>query len=48
MFRNMGGRFSEAPQANIKRSILGYKHTHKTTFNAGDLVPIFVSEVLPR
>ena len=47
MYRNLGSRFSQAPQANIKRSILGYKHTHKTTFNAGDLVPIFVSEVLP-
>ena len=47
MYRNTGGRFSEAPQANIKRSILGYKHTHKTTFSAGDLVPIFCSEVLP-
>ena len=47
MFRNMGGRFSEAPQANIKRSVFGYKHTHKTTFNAGDLVPVFVQEVLP-
>lgn len=47
MYRNLGSRFSQAPQASIKRSILGYKHTHKTTFNAGDLVPIFVSEVLP-
>ena len=47
MYRNLGGRFSEAPQANIKRSILGFKHTHKTTFSAGDIVPIFCSEILP-
>ena len=47
MYRNLGGRFSEAPQANIKRSIFGLKNTHKTTFNAGDLVPIWISEVLP-
>ena len=47
MYRNLGGRFSEAPQASIKRSIFGFKHTHKTTFSTGDLVPIFVNEVLP-
>ena len=47
MYRNLGSRFSEAPQANIKRSVFGLKHTHKTTFNAGDLVPIYVQEVLP-
>lgn len=32
---------------NIKRSIFERNAEHKTTFNAGKLIPIFVDEVLP-
>jgi hypothetical protein len=39
--------FSRVPQAEIQRSTFRRPHGHKTTFNAGDLVPIFVDEVLP-
>lgn len=39
--------FSKAPQANIPRSSFNRSHTHKTTFDAGYLIPIFVDEALP-
>ena len=47
MNRNVESRFSKLPQANIQRSIFDRSHSHKTTFNVGDIVPIFVDEVLP-
>lgn len=40
-------RFATVPQAEIPRSSFDRSHGHKTTFNAGDLVPIFVDEALP-
>lgn len=39
--------FSQIPKADIPRSSFMRNHTHKTTFDAGYLVPIFVDEVLP-
>lgn len=39
--------FSEVPQANIPRSSFNRSHGHKTTFNAGQLIPIYVDEALP-
>lgn len=39
--------FSQVPKAQIPRSAFNRSHGHKTTFNAGDLVPVFVDEVLP-
>ena len=39
--------FSRVPQADIPRSSFNRTHLHKTTFNAGYLIPIFVDEVLP-
>ena len=39
--------FSQIPQANIPRSVFNRSHAHKTTFDAGKLVPIYVDEVLP-
>lgn len=39
--------FARVPQANIQRSSFRRPHGHKTTFNAGELIPIFVDEVLP-
>ncbi|AXL15158.1 major capsid protein [Microviridae sp.] len=39
--------FASVPQANIPRSAFDRSHTHKTTFDAGLLVPIFLDEALP-
>lgn len=45
---NGKGHFSEAPSGlNIQRSRLKKPFTHKTSFNDGDLIPVFVDEVLP-
>jgi len=40
-------RFSKAPQADIQRSKFDRSSGLKTTFDADELVPIFVDEVLP-
>lgn len=40
-------RFSQVPSADIPRSTFDRSHGHKTTFDAGKLVPIFVDEVVP-
>lgn len=39
--------FSMVPKAEIPRSQFNRSHGHKTTFNAGDLIPVFVDEALP-
>jgi hypothetical protein len=40
-------KFSMIPRADIPRSKFTAQKTHKTTFDSGVLVPIFVDEVLP-
>ena len=40
-------RFSNVARADIKRSRFNRSHTHKTTFDANKLIPVFVDEVLP-
>lgn len=40
-------RFAMVPRNDVPRSAFDVQHTHKTTFNAGYLVPIYVDEVLP-
>jgi len=40
-------QFAMVPKADIPRSTFKRQTTHKTTFDAGYLVPIFVDEVLP-
>jgi len=40
-------KFSEVPHADIQRSTFDRSHGLKTTFSAGDLVPIYVDEALP-
>lgn len=40
-------RFAMIPRADIPRSRFSIQHTHKTTFDAGYLVPVYVDEVLP-
>jgi len=43
----MSHNFSQVPKANIPRSSFNRSHGYKTTFDAGDIVPIFTDEVLP-
>ncbi|WNK14941.1 MAG: major capsid protein [Microvirus sp.] len=40
-------QFAMVPKAEIPRSQFNREFTHKTTFDAGYLVPIYVDEVLP-
>jgi len=50
MHRNksvMKHTFSEVPKAEIPRSSFDRSHGHKTTFDAGYLVPILLDEALP-
>lgn len=44
---NMKHGFSRVPSASIPRSMFDRSHGHKTTFDSGWLVPIFLDEVLP-
>lgn len=39
--------FSQIPSTDIQRSVFDRSHTHKTTFDAGFLVPFYLDEVLP-
>lgn len=43
----MKHNFSQIPQANIPRSVFNRSHAHKTTFDAGYLIPFYVDEALP-
>jgi hypothetical protein len=43
----MSHKFSEIPKADIQRSKFDRSHGLKTTFDAGNLVPMFTDEVLP-
>lgn len=43
----MEHQFSQVPRAEIPRSSFDRSHGHKTAYDAGMLVPIFVDEALP-
>jgi hypothetical protein len=43
----MAHQFSRVPKAEIPRAQFNRSHSHKTTFDAGYLVPILVDEALP-
>lgn len=47
MDRNTVSHFSEVPRIEIQRSVFDRSSEHKTTFNAGKLIPIYIDEVLP-
>lgn len=50
MFRNKSvnvHQFSMVPRADIPRSAFDIEFMHKTTFDAGYLIPFYVDEVLP-
>lgn len=39
--------FANVPSIDISRCKLKKKHDHKTTFNTGDIVPIYVDDIIP-
>lgn len=43
----MNHNFSRSPQVDIPRSVFDRSHGHKTTFDAGYLIPVYVDEALP-
>lgn len=50
MHRNksvMSHKFSQVPKADIPRSSFDRSHGHKTTFDAGLLIPVLLDEALP-
>lgn len=48
MNRETESHFSNLPTLDIKRSSFKRPHTHKTSFNTGDLIPIYIdSDILP-
>lgn len=50
MFRNKSAnvhQFSMIPRADIPRASFQIEHTHKTTFDSGWLIPLYLDEVLP-
>lgn len=47
MNRNVESHFAELPNVLIERSMFDRSFGHKTSFNVGELVPIFCEEVLP-
>lgn len=47
MSRNTDNHFGNAPIKSIGRSSFKRPYSHKTTFNTGDIVPIYADEVLP-
>lgn len=47
MRSNMIHRFSEVVAPRVQRSVFNRDHSHKTTFDADYLIPIYVDEALP-
>ena len=50
MYRNQSVSaysFAMVPRADIPRSRFNVQTSHKTTFDAGKLIPIYIDEVLP-
>lgn len=47
MNRNSEIHFSQVPKIDVRRSVFDRSTQHKTTFNAGQLIPILCDEVLP-
>lgn len=47
MNRNVESHFAMLPHVDISRSTFDRSHSLKTSFNAGDVVPFYLDEVLP-
>ena len=45
--RNETAHFSQVPRAEIQRSRFDRSNRHLTTWNAGELIPIYCDEILP-
>ena len=45
--RNTESHFSQIPRANIRRARFKRNYSNTTTINEGEIVPIYVDEVLP-
>lgn len=39
--------FSMIPRAEVPRSVFRMRHSHKTTFDAGQLIPVYCEELVP-
>lgn len=47
MNKNVESHFSLMPQVDMPRSTFDRSSTHCTTFNVGELIPVYIDEVLP-
>ena len=47
MNRNSEYNFAQNPQVGVSRSRFQRNSDNKTTFNTGELIPIYLDEVLP-
>lgn len=47
MSRNAVSHFAQMPLLDKPRSVFNLSHKHPTTFNTGQLVPIYIQEILP-
>jgi hypothetical protein len=47
MNRNSEYKFAQNPQVGVSRSRFQRNNDNKTTFNTGDIIPIYLDEVLP-
>lgn len=48
MNRNTEQHFTSMPKIHLKRSKFDMSHSHKTTFNTGDIIPIYMDpDILP-
>lgn len=48
MNRNTELHFSNTPSISLKRSKFEMSHSHKTSFNVGDVIPVMVdADILP-
>lgn len=47
MNRNSNSHFSTSPQIHVSRTKFDRPHSLKTSFNVGDIIPIFCDEILP-
>ena len=47
MNRNSEYNFAQNPQVGVSRSRFQRNSDNKTTFNTGDLIPVYLDEVLP-
>lgn len=47
MNRNSESHFANLPDIDIQRSVMSRPSEHLTTFNTGDLIPLYLDEILP-